>query len=304
MFTYSPFSATLRDSSFRIVESGPYVSSDRPQWLTRMAVAESLLRGDHEEYEASPTMFGGGMPDTVRRQREFALDRLVAARASGSAGGVRRAEQLVVIAHLEFADALAARYRGRGLDLDDLRQIARLALMQAIGRWDPEAGEFLGFAAPTITGSIKRHFRDQLYLVRIPRGLQEINREADAAQTRLRERNPTHPPTAQDIATSIDRSVDDLAQARLARASTHIQDVDAAQCADEDTPFERVEARVDLRVAIRRLDRDERRLLNLYYFKAWSQSRIADMMGVSQMQVSRVHAQIIRKLRRSVAAAS
>lgn len=238
------------------------------------------------------------MPDTIRKQREFALQRLTTARSGGSATEVSRAEQLVVIAHLAFADALAMRYRGRGIESEDLIQIARLALMQSVGRWDPNTGDFLGFATPTITGSIKRHFRDHLYLVRIPRELYEVNREADLASSEFREENPSRPPTVQEVAIRIGRSESELRRARLARLTTQYLDIDVARFVPSESPYNMVENRQDLQMALRRLDGVERRLLYRYYFLSWSQARIAGQMGVSQMQVSRVHAQIIRKLRR------
>lgn len=240
------------------------------------------------------------MPDTVRRQREFALDRLVQARASGAQRAIRRLEELVVIAHLDFADGLAMRYQGRGIDNDDLKQVARLALVQAVRRWDPERGSFLGFAAPTVLGSIRRHFRDHLYLVRLPRDMQEINQEADAASAGLRENDPLHSPTTAEVAARIGRSAGEVENARVARASTRVLDVEAAQYLQDNRAMELAEARLDLQSAVRNLDRSERHLLWLYYGRSWSQARIAGVLGVSQMQVSRIHAVIIRKLRHSV----
>lgn len=229
---------------------------------------------------------------------ELALCRLVSARRDGSAAEVSRAEQLVAVAHLPFADALAMRYRNRGVDRDDLIQIARLALLQCVKRWDPERGEFLGFATPTITGSIKRYFRDQLYLIRIPRDLYEINQEADAAQVELRERHPVRPPTAGEVAARIGRSGRDFERARSARSAIQYLNVDEIQLLQPESPYDRIEKRLDLRNALLRLDRGERRLLYLYYVRSWSQAQIAGTMGVSQMQVSRLHAHIIGKLRR------
>lgn len=95
-------------------------------------------------------------------------------RGGGDARAVRRCEAAVVQRYLPFADRVARRYRGRGVDEDDLIQLARLGLCRAVRRWRPELDPtLLQFAVPTIEGEIKRYFRDHCRPIRMPRGLQE-----------------------------------------------------------------------------------------------------------------------------------
>ena len=103
----------------------------------------------------------------------------------------------VVLAAIDLADSIAARYRGRGIDLEDLRQVARLALVRAVARYRPAQGSFTAFAVPTLVGEVKRHFRDHGWVVRPPRSLQERRAAVTAAQESLRHRHGRQPTTAE-----------------------------------------------------------------------------------------------------------
>lgn len=231
--------------------------------------------------------------------QQHCLAELVAARTALDDTAIRKAEQAVVLSHLSVAAAVARRYAGRGAPLEDLEQVARLSLVLAIKRWDPDKGaDFVGFAVPTISGSLKRWFRDNLQLIRPPRRLQEINAAADQAVEDLR--HIGHEPAAAELAGRLGVSVHELDEARTARRSVGSLDVVPEL---RGSRFEEgTEARIDLQRAISHLSATDRELVELYYVQEWSQTRIARQFGVSQMQVSRLLATVVGTLRTTLAA--
>lgn len=217
----------------------------------------------------------------------------------------RRAELFdeAVESHLWLADSLARRYQHRGEELEDLTQVARSGLVEAVRRYDPEAGSFNGFAVPTINGVLKRHFRDHGWLVRPPRPTQEV-----AAQ--LRQQWPDlvqtlgHPPTEADLASHLGQSVAAIREATQASQSYRATSLDAITAAGvtsvadhADGDLDRAEARVIVLRAWPHLDPAEQRLLWLRFYEDRSQSDIATRIGTSQMQVSRLLARTLRRLR-------
>src|ERR1700712_3811848 len=119
---------------------------------------------------AMPDIAAPAQRANITERQIAALDALVLARSQQS--NVAVAENEVVTAYLSLAKALAGRYRNRGVDVDDLQQLACLGLIKAVKRWDPQVGtEFMSFAYPVILGEIKRFYRDHFAVVRVPRGL-------------------------------------------------------------------------------------------------------------------------------------
>jgi len=212
-----------------------------------------------------------------------------------------------VTAHLWLADSLARRYQRRGEDLEDLVQVARSGLVEAVQRYDPECGSFLGFAVPTISGVLKRHFRDHGWLVRPPRRTQEL-----AAQVRQQWPDLVQElrgdPTDAEVADRIGQPVDAVREAGQASQWYTSASLDAALTAgaafaagDGGADLERAEARLIVARAWQQLEPDEQRLLILRFYDDRSQSDIAARIGTSQMQVSRLLARTLRRLRSIIA---
>ncbi|MGW4465039.1 SigB/SigF/SigG family RNA polymerase sigma factor [Micromonospora sp. NPDC004704] len=219
----------------------------------------------------------------------------------------------VIRAFLPLARHLAARYSGRGEPLDDLVQTATVALIRAVDRFDPTFGiAFVGFAVPTITGEIKRHFRDHTWNLRVPRKLQE-RRLALAAATealtgRLR-RSPTVHELAVELGMGEEEVLEGLEGARAYRAislSTPVSHEQGTELGDilggPDSGYEQVELRIALGPALAALTEREQRIIALRFYGNLTQTQIAEQVGVSQMHVCRLLAQALAKLRPYLAA--
>ena len=235
-----------------------------------------------------------------------------------TAGPVRRQQILdeVVTSHLWLAEKLARQFLHRGEDEQDLVQVAYTGLVEACLRFDPHQGSFVGFADPTITGVLKRHFRDHGWTVRPPRPTQELASVIWRRWPTLVQEMGTLP-GAKDLAQELGAPVTAVQQARLASEGYTASSIDAAMsrgvcfCSTEaDEDIDRTEARLIVDRAVEQLDESERRLIWLRYFEQRSQSDIAHELGISQMQVSRLLSRLLLKLRgiigtpRELAAAS
>jgi len=207
----------------------------------------------------------------------------------------------LVLHHLWLADAIARRFRGRGEDDDDLRQVARCALVEAAGRYDPDQGAFASFAGPTVSGVLKRHFRDHGWMVRPPRPVQQLavrvsQQWSDVAQ------ETGGVPTVGDIATSLGEPANRIKEAHCASmgyraTSLEVDGVPVAATAVEDPEFERCEAKVLVAQVWALLEPPERELLRMRFWENRSQSDIAQRIGTSQMQVSRLLSRALGRLR-------
>jgi RNA polymerase sigma-B factor len=207
----------------------------------------------------------------------------------------------VVTSHVWLADSLARRFHHRGEEPDDLQQVARFGLVQAVQRYDPDQGPFLAFAIPTISGCLKRHFRDHGWLVRPPRRTQEL-----AAQLRQQWPDLTQrlhaDPSDQDLADHLGQSVKVIREAAGANqcyrpsSLSAVYGPAAAEPAADDE-FAMSESRMVLARAWRQLTVDERKLLTLRFYEDRSQSAIASELGISQMQVSRLLTRTLIRLR-------
>ena len=208
----------------------------------------------------------------------------------------------VVLDHLRLADGIARRYAGRGVEEDDLVQVARLALVKAAHRYQPAPGRcFAGFAAPTISGEIKRHFRDRAWAVRPPRRPQELNAQVGQAERDLELRLHHHPSTV-EIAAALDVDVSQVRAARQAAACFQALSMDAAgrvgHCPDlVVNAFEALETAHWLGAGLKELGSREHDVLRLRFVECLTQAEIGAQIGVSQMQVSRILRGTLRKLR-------
>ena len=210
-----------------------------------------------------------------------------------------------VVAGLPLAQHIAQRFSGRGENRDDLLQIARLGLVQAIDRFEPSRGaDFLSFAVPTVMGEVRRHFRDRTAMLRAPRRLKDLSvqlRESESRMTQVLGRTPTR----RELATDLGVDLWEVEEARRAAAATATVSLDSPAGGDDDRPTSERVGREDphydlvndaqtLRPALAHLRPRERKIIGLRYFEDLPQSAIAKRMGMSQVHVSRL-------LRRSIA---
>jgi len=213
--------------------------------------------------------------------------------------------QQLVIEHLWLSDAIARRFRGRGEDDEDLQQVARCALIEAARRYDPDQGPFTSFAGPTVSGVLKRHFRDHGWVVRPPRQTQQLAVRITQLWSDVAQENGAVP-SDRDLADSLDESLSTIREARHASQGYRTVPLEglsspAAAASGEDPAYERCEARLLIHQAWRLLDADERRLLRMRFWEQRSQSDIAEQIGTSQMQVSRLLARLLSRLRTELA---
>jgi len=202
----------------------------------------------------------------------------------------------LVLDHLGLASALARRFSGRGVDMDDLEQVARLALCKAARRYDPEQGPFPPFATATIQGELKRHFRDRAWMVRPPRRLQEIQALIVAEQ--LPEITGAN---VEELAERIGVEPQELKDAAAARGCFHPDSVDdlrgRRELARNDDNLDLVVDWTSVCRPLRDLDRAARQLLQWRFVDGLTQQVIADRLGISQMQVSRRISKVLDTLR-------
>jgi RNA polymerase sigma-B factor len=250
-----------------------------------------------------PTHQRPARDELAERTRELLVE-------AEKAGPVRRQQILdeVVTSHLWLAEKLARQFLHRGEDEEDLVQVAYTGLVEACLRFDPHQGSFVGFAEPTISGVLKRHFRDHGWTVRPPRPTQELASIIWRRWPTLVQQMGTLP-CSKDLAQELGASVNAVQQARLASEGYTASSIDSAMargvcfCSTEsDEDIDRTEARLIVDRAVSQLDESERRLIWLRYFEQRSQSDIAQELGISQMQVSRLLSRMLLKLRSIIGA--
>lgn len=219
----------------------------------------------------------------------------------------RRIRNELVELHIGFAYHVADRFKNRGVDRDDLRQIALLGLVKAVDRFDPDHGAaFTSFAGRTVEGEIKRHFRDATWTVRVPRSAKELHllvrRANDELETKL-----SRSPTVKEVAAHLEIEADEVVQALAVSAAFSPASLDqsatdddggtdrSSRLASHDADLEDTADRVMVERLLDSLDDRERRIIELRFYEGRTQTEIADEVGVSQMHVSRL-------IRRSLAA--
>ncbi|MBT1001506.1 sigma-70 family RNA polymerase sigma factor [Paenarthrobacter sp. DKR-5] len=222
--------------------------------------------------------------------------------------GIRPAQQQLVVEHLSLADSVAWRYRGSGRDWADLRQVARLGLVKAVSGFDAAKGDsFAAYALPTVSGEVKRYLRDHGWMIRPPRPLQELRARVNVAKAELAHTMGREPSVAQ-LADELEVDRKDVEEAlqcegalRPSSFEARTSESDLRSLSDtlgaHDPNLDRAEQRASLASALRELTAWERRLLFLRYFEERKQQDIADELDISQMQVSRVLAKLLQRLR-------
>jgi RNA polymerase sigma-B factor len=222
----------------------------------------------------------------------------------------QRAREELVERFLPLARNLARRYSGAREPFDDLLQVASLGLVKAIDRFDVNRGAaFSSFAVPTILGELKRYFRDLGWSVHVPRGAQEQALKVQEAHERLTTKTG-RPPTVTELAEYLELTVENILDALETAAAHHSTSLDAPRedrddesgslvdaFGDEDHRYQLVEETVTISLAARELTARERRVLALRFAGDMTQTQIAQEIGVSQMQVSRILRRALARLR-------
>jgi RNA polymerase sigma-B factor len=215
--------------------------------------------------------------------------------------------------YIGLVEFLARRFRNRGELLEDLVQVGTIGLLKAIDRFELEREvEFSTYATPTIVGEIKRHFRDKGWAVRVPRRLQELHLELTKIISHLGQdlgRSPTVAEIAEAAGTTEEVVLEgmEIAQAynfTSLDAPLDSEDSESSSFADqigaEDDQLENLEYRAALAPEMAKLPERERRILYLRFYKGLTQSEIADLMGISQMHVSRLLNRTLMRLREAL----
>jgi RNA polymerase sigma-B factor len=255
---------------------------------------------------SAPTLGG----EQTTRQDRTALTNHLLEQAVATSDEVerKRLHDEVIVLNAGIAHAIASRYRGRGVASDDLTQIAFLGMWKAVQRFDPSfERDFLSYAVPTIKGEIKRYFRDNGWAVRPPRRIQELQGKVSAALEQLTQdfgRSPKPREVAQYLEVPLEDVVEALSTDGCFTPTSLDTPVGSEESGtlgelisdDEDT-MSATEARVMLAPAVRSLGERDQRILYLRFFKQWTQEQIAKEIGVTQMQVSRLLARILKDLR-------
>jgi RNA polymerase sigma-B factor len=218
----------------------------------------------------------------------------------------------LVTEHLPVAEHIARRFSHQGAPLEDLAQVARIGLINAVDRFDPQHGsDFMSYAVPTIMGEVRRHIRDTSWAVHVPRRLKELRLSIGGAVTELSQRLG-RAPTPSQIAEHLGISREEVFEGLEATNAHHslsldyllTDDPDSASLADtlgaDDPELSVIDAREALYPLIKRLPERQQKIITLRFFGNLTQTQIADRLGISQMHVSRLLAKSLDTLRASL----
>jgi RNA polymerase sigma-B factor len=209
---------------------------------------------------------------------------------------------------LPLADHIARRFDGRGEPRDDLVQVARVGLVNAVIRFDVEAGsDFVSFAVPTIMGEVRRHFRDNSWSLKVPRRLKELHLRLGAANAEMSQRLG-RAPTPTELAAELEMDRDEIVEGLIAGSSYNTMSIDGGNdsedapaisdtLGDVDANLDQIDNREALRPLLAALPERERTVLVLRFFESLTQTQIAERVGISQMHVSRLLAKSLARLR-------
>ncbi|MEU5316544.1 RNA polymerase sigma factor SigF [Streptomyces sp. NPDC021056] len=219
----------------------------------------------------------------------------------------------IIEAWLPMAGRLAGRFRSRGESFDDLRQVAALGLVKAVDRYDPERGNaFESYAVPTITGEIKRHFRDHMWTLHVPRRVQDLRNRVRFASQELAQTISGRRPTVAEIAAHASMSEEDVLVGLEALESFTALSLDAELPGSEDgyslsdalgsadPALDTVVDREAVKPRLAALPERERAILYMRFFGDMTQARIAEQLGISQMHVSRLISRCCGRVREQV----
>ena len=229
-------------------------------------------------------------------------------RVGTSAARRRELVDQLIEANAAVARSMAARYRNRGVDVDDLEQVALIGLVKAARRFDPTAGhDFMSYAVPTVRGELRRHFRDFGWMIRVPRRVQQMQARIKDAQHELESLLGASPRPSQ-IAAHLGADVDEVVEALAADGCFRPASIDgkgdeqergtiADVLGHEDREIAVLEARLALDTVVSRLSQREQQILRWRFVDERTQQEIADLVGLTQAQVSRTLTKILARLR-------
>ncbi len=225
--------------------------------------------------------------------------------------GEKKLRDQLITEHIYIAEILAKKYVNRGIEYDDLFQVASVGLIYAIDRYDVSKGfEFTSFATPTIVGEIKRYFRDKGWVIRVPRRIQELSKKVNIMRTVLSQELQRQP-TIDDIAERLEISSEEVLEAMEASKVYTPQSLDQTfdsgmddremNLGDvigiEDENFDLIEFQDVIDRLTVHLNDLEKKIFYYRYYDKRTQVSIADELDISQMTVSRIEKKIIQKFR-------
>lgn len=227
--------------------------------------------------------------------------------------GDKEIRDILVKEHLYLAEILAKKYIGKGIDYEDIFQVASIGLILAVDRFDPTKGfVFSSYATPTIIGEIKRYFRDKGWTIKVPRRIQELSKKISVAKNTLATMLGRIP-TAEEIADYLDVTYDQVIEAmeasKVYQPGSIDSTIDASEDGNElqikdviggeDPVYERVENLDYILRELKKLPKIERTILVERYINRKTQIAIAEELNISQMTVSRLEKKVIRQLRQN-----
>jgi RNA polymerase sigma-B factor len=229
------------------------------------------------------------MPD----DREIEQERFRALRASDDPA----LRSQLIEDYLWIARHGARRFSGRGENNEDLLQVASLALVKAVDRFDPELNlRFATFAMPTIVGELRRHFRDRTWSMRVSRRLKDLHLELRNASEQLTH-DLGHAPSVSELADALEITVEEVLEAMEAGATYRSASLDAGPVGSEGEPtvpgvdhaeLDATSDRVAVQASLNDLPQRDRRVVYLRFYLGMTQAEIAEEIGVSQVHVSRI----------------
>ena len=231
-------------------------------------------------------------PDLFRAYREKPTDAL---------------RNQLVVEYLHIARMIALRFSGRGVEFDDLYQVASLALIKAVERFDPDYGvKFQSYATPKMVGEVKNYFRDKLHAMNMPRRGKQMSMQLDAARARLAQ-ELLRQPTLDELVSYMGLPESDVIEALAFRGAMYPGSLDAraeeddapmgAFLGEEEKGFDQFELHDSIERALHTLPDMEQRVLRARFWGERSQRDVADEMGISQMTISRMERKALEKVR-------
>jgi RNA polymerase sigma-B factor len=284
-----------------------------PAWATEQVTEDSTEHGTaHRTARAAEQAEDDDTSAGLSRDSEYAhlVPKLTEyAQLDGTDPRRESLRQELVTGYLPVAQHIARRFAHRGEPLDDLIQVATVGLINAVDRFEPDRGsDFFSFAVPTISGEVRRHFRDQGWSMRVPRRLKDLHVSINAAVAELSQslgRAPRPSELAEKLGLPTNEVLEGLAAGQAYRGSSLDEILSGDQSGttlgdllgEADAELERVDYQQSLQPLLAELPDRERTILMLRFFGNKTQTQIADQVGVSQMHVSRLLAQTLARMR-------
>lgn len=220
---------------------------------------------------------------------------------------------ILIEEYLYIAEILSRKYIGKGIDYDDIYQVASIGLIYSVDRFDPTKGyEFSSFATPTIIGEIKKYFRDKGWTIRVPRRIQELSKKIMIAKNKLSQEYQ-RTPTVEDIAEFLNASPEEIIESMEASKVYTPQSLDIVYDSGDDKKmslqdligedekyFDKIDLKDFLIKSMKNLNEVEKTILIDRYFNKKTQIVIAKKLNISQMTVSRIEKKVLEKMRKEI----